>query len=194
MFSFPTVTFLLHSQKPDTVSPGRLIISLLGWTQTQFLISLPSLFLVSQQECEEWPVRGLVFSHPALMCPFLGILLLSFSSIFLFFTSSSYLSVNHSSVPSCSFFPSFSCLSSYSFWELCPLFFSQLSTLNFHKLQYISEPLWASVAWAAYFVKPHRDLKTTGPLHLLWNPSPPPPPSLSVAGGAHRPPFQPTRA
>lgn len=138
--------------------------------------------------CESAGMWGMTCARPGLFPPSSYVPIFRHTSaellFFLFFTLSSYLSVNHSSVPSISSFllSLVLCLSSCLFWELC-----QLSTLDFHKLQYISEPLWASVVWAAYFVKPHRDLKTTGPLHLLWNPSPPP--SLGLAGGAHRPSF-----
>lgn len=85
-FLSPLITFLLHNQKADTVVPGRRITPpLLGWSQTQSLIPLPSFFPVSQQECEEWPIRGPDLSHPFLICPFLGIPKSSFSFSSFFF-------------------------------------------------------------------------------------------------------------
>lgn len=51
------------------------VISLLNRTQTRFLLQRITTisFPVSQQECEEWPMRWLSVSHPALIWPFLGI-------------------------------------------------------------------------------------------------------------------------
>lgn len=69
-------------------------------------------FLVSRQECEEWPVRCLALSHPALICPFLGIPNSNSTFIFLFFTLSFFLPVN------CFTFPSYS-----SPLSSCPFFF-----------------------------------------------------------------------
>lgn len=134
-------------------------------------------------------MRGPGLSHPALVCPFLGMPNSSFSVIFLFFTLSSFLPDSRSPLPLLLRlrFPHF--LSSFSeHFLLLPIIFSPLSTLTFPQIiAYMRAPL-SSCSSGCIFCKNHSE--TSKPLGLFIScetPPPSPPPPGPVWGGTSTP-------
>lgn len=132
-------------------------------------------------------MRGPGLSHPALVCPFLGMPDSSFSVIFLFFTLSSFLPDSRSPLPLFSvsaFLISFLLfLSTFSSYPL----FSVRSALFPQIIAYMRAPL-SSCSSGCIFCKNHSE--TSKPLGLFIScetPTPSPPPPGPVWGGTSTP-------